>query len=147
MDKHVNFEDTIFILNSRMRMIHDLLRLNTDAELFLQQTLGDLEFIGSTLEMLTTKLLVNTKFLDRELEADSISDTEWQFSQLLAEFSKNQGPFSPNRFPETLPWITRLKKDSARRQKQIDESYVPSEHTSAESVVSQAELSELLGAV
>jgi len=147
MDKHVNFEDTIFILNVRMRMVQDLLRLNTEPELFLKQTIGDLDFIGSMLEILTEKLLANTKFLDRELEADSISDTEWQFSQLLVEFSGNQSVFSPAAFPETKTWVKKLKAESEKRQKFMEEAYIPSEKTRMEPVVSQAELSELLGAV
>ena len=147
MNKHVNFEDTIFILNARMRMIRDLLQLNTDPKFFLQQTVKDLEFIDSVLEMLTNKLLTNTKFLDRKLEADGISDTEWQFSQLLGEFSRNHGSVSPAHFPELITLVLRLKMESAKRQKLIDETYIDSDQDSKESLVSHAELNELLGAM
>jgi hypothetical protein len=145
MNKRINFEDTTFILNVRIRMIRDLLQLDTDTDLFLRQTMGDIEFINTALEMLTEKFLANIKFLDRETEADNLTDAEWQFSQLLNEISNNSSPFSPSRFPETQTWIEKFRKDSIKRQKQIDESYVPAGQNSNEPVVSHAELNGLLG--
>jgi hypothetical protein len=126
-------------------MIRDLLHLDTDASLFLRQTVGDLEFINSALDMLTEKFLANIKFLDRETEADNLLDAEWQFSQLLNEISNSASPFSPVRFPETQNWIEKFRKDSVKRQKQIEESYVPMGQAVTEPVVSHAELNGLLG--
>ena len=145
MNKRINFEDTIFILNVRMRMIRDLLRLDTDTVLFYGQTMGDMEFVSTVLGMLTEEFLANLKFLDRETEADNLMDAEWQFSQILNEISSNSSPFSPVKFPEMQTSISKLKKDSVKRQKQIEESYEPAEHSSAEPVVSHAELNGLLG--
>jgi len=147
MNKRINFEDTIFILNVRIRMIRDLLRLDMDADLFYHQTMGDLEFVGTVLDMLTEKFIANLKFLDRETEADNLMDAEWQFSQILNEISNNSSPFSPSQFPEAQTYIAKLKKDSARRQKQIEESYEPAEQSMSEPVVSNAELNGLLGSV
>ena len=144
MNKRINFEDTIFILNVRIRMIRDLLQLDTDAGFFLNQTMTDLEFIGSVLEMLTEKFVSNIKFLDRETEADNLSDAEWQFSQLLNEISNNSSLFSPSVFPEIQPLTDKLKKDSRKRQKQIEESCVPTGQSVKEPVVSHAELNGLL---
>ena len=127
-------------------MIRDLLRLDTDTSLFYTQTMGDIEFIGSLLDMLTEKFLENLKFIDRETEADNITDAEWQFSQLLNEISGNSSPFSPVHFPDTQILIGKLRKDSAKRQKQLEDAYVPAEQSSAEPVVSNAELNGLLGA-
>jgi len=145
MNKRINFEDTIFILNVRIRMIRDLLHLDTDTALFLRQTIGDLEFINSALDMLTEKFLANISFLDRETEADNLSDAEWQFSQLLNEITGNSSPYSPAQFPEMQTWIDKFKKDSSKRQKLIEDSCVPTGQASAEPVVSNAELNGLLG--
>ena len=147
MNKRINFEDTIFILNVRIRMIRDLLRLDTDSNLFYRQTMGDLEFISSVLDILIGKFLENLKFLDKEVEADNILDVEWQFSQIINEISGNSSPFSPSLYPEMPAIITRLRTDSSNRKKQIDESYVPTESAIAEPVVSNAELNGLLGGV
>jgi len=126
-------------------MIRDFLRLDTDSHLFYSQTMGDLEFISSVLDMLAEKFLNNLKFLDREVEADNILDAEWQFSQILNEISNNSSPFTPVNYPEMLTFISNLRKNSAKRQKQIEDSYVPAEHSMAEPVVSNAELNGLLG--
>jgi len=145
MNKRINFEDTIFILNVRMRMIRDLMKLDIDSNLFYSQTMGDLDFINSAMDILTIKFLDNLKFLDREVEADNILDAEWQFSQILNEISNNSDLFSPVSYPEMLTIIANLRKNSSKRQKQIEDSYVPAEHTMAEPVVSNAELNGLLG--
>jgi hypothetical protein len=147
MNKRINFEDTIFILNVRIRMIRDFIRLDTDSNLFYRQTMGDLEFISSVLDILIGKFLENLKFLDREVEADNILDVEWQFSQIINEISGNSSPFSPTLYPEMPAIIARLRTDSLNRKKQIDESYVPTENAIAEPVVSNAELNGLLGSI
>jgi hypothetical protein len=144
MNKRINFEDTIFILNVRIRMIRDLLHLDTDIGLFLHQTMKDLEFINSMLDMLSEKFLTNIKFMDRETEADNLSDAEWQFSQIINEVSNNTSPFSPALLAETQIWIDKFRKDSAKRQKQIEEAHVPIGQTVKEPVVSNAELNGLL---
>jgi len=147
MNKRINFEDTIFILNVRIRMIRDLMRLDIDPNLFYRQTMGDLEFISSVLDILIGKFLENLKFLDREVEADNILDVEWQFSQIINEISGNSSPFSPTLYPEMPAIIARLRTDCLNRKKQLDESYVPTESVIAEPVVSNAELNGLLGSV
>jgi hypothetical protein len=145
MNKRINFEDTIFILNVRIRMIRDLLKLDTDTSLFLKQTMEDIEFINTVLEVLVEKYLTNIKFLDRETEVYNLTDAEWQFNQLLNEISNNNSPFSPAHFAETQILIDKFKKDSGKRQKLINDSYVPAEQNVNEPVVSNAELNGLLG--
>jgi len=147
MNKRINFEDTLFILNVRIRMIRDLMRLDTDSNIFYRQTMSDIEFISAVMDMLTDKFVENLKFLDRETEADNILDAEWQFSQLLNEISNGSSPFAANLFPEITVLIGKLRTDSAKRKKLIDESYVPADSSITEPVVSHAELNGLLGGV
>jgi len=147
MNKRINFEDTLFILNVRIRMIRDLLRLDTDTAVFYRQTMADLEFINSVMDTLNTKFLDNLKFLDREVEADNILDTEWQFSQIVNEISGNTGLFPSSTFPDFSITMAKLRADTLRRKKSIEESYVPSDNSIAEPVVSNAELNGLLGTI
>jgi hypothetical protein len=144
MNKHINFEDNIFILNVRIRMIRDLLKLDPDPALFLDKTLDDLEFIGKTLETLLGSLIANPRLLDRNPQFENLSDAEWQFSQILARFAGDDSPFTESRLPELRNRIARLREASAIRGKAIDESAGPAEQFQTEPVVSQAELSELL---
>jgi len=145
MNKQINFEDTLFILNVRIRMIKDLLCLDIDSALFYRQTMGDLDFISSILDIMAEKFLSNLKFLDRDTEADNILDTEWQFSQILNEISNNTSPYAAVLFPETKSRIDKLRADSAKRKKQIEDAYTPVEQSMTEPVVTHAELNGLLG--
>jgi len=145
MNKRINFEDTIFILNVRIRMIRDYILLDTDAKIFYSQTVSDLEFINTVMNILSSKFLENLKFMDREAEADNILDAEWQFGQLLNEITGNSSPFSHNSFPEMTTLIGRLRRDSAKRKIEIEGSYEPAENSVPEPVVSHAELNGLLG--
>jgi hypothetical protein len=126
-------------------MIRDLLQLDTDTDLFLRQTIEDLKFISSILRVLTDKLIANPKFVDRELEADNLSDAEWQFSQIISEFLKGCGSFPPSQFAEISTYISTLREESAKRQKLINEAYIPEGTALTEPVVTYAELSGLLG--
>jgi hypothetical protein len=144
MNKHINFEDTLFILNARLRLIRDILNLDADPNLFLRRSLDDLEFIDQVLAGLLANLIANPRLLDRELELDNLSDLEWQYSQLLTEFSGDSSPFSAAGFPETRERIPRLRSNSADRRKTIDESFVSAGQGHAEPVVSSVELNELL---
>jgi len=147
MNKRINFEDTLFILNVRIRMIRDLMRLDIDPSVFFRQTMADLEFISSILDTLNMKFLENIKFLDREVEADNILDSEWQFSQIVNEVSGNSSIFLPAVYPEMAAVISKLRTDSQKRKKLIEDSYVPTDNVIAEPVVSNAELNGLLGSV
>ena len=139
-----SFEDTIFILNIRIRMIKDTLRLNPPPELFLERTLDDLEFTNNTLELLTETLIKNVSEYGGNGEFEYLSDTEWQFSQLLTEFSLESSPFSVSIFPETRKVITMLRENGNVRRKNISEYTLDAEIALAEPVVSSAELSGLL---
>jgi hypothetical protein len=126
-------------------MIRDLMKLDTDADFFYRKTMNDIDFISCALDMLTEKFVSNLKFLDRETEADNILDTEWQFGQLINEISSNSSTFNYSLFPEMPVFIAKLRGDSNKRKKQIEESYVPAEQSMNEPVVSNAELNGLLG--
>jgi hypothetical protein len=149
MNKHINFEDNLFILNVRIRMIRDMLSLDADSGLFLGKTVEDLEFMDTVLENLTGNLIGNPRLLDRELEFDNLSDIEWQFVQLLIEFMNKSNPFiaglGEELPPEIKDRISRLKERSAARRKTIEEVAIPwAEQPPMEPVVSPLELGELL---
>ena len=139
-DSYMNsasFEDTIFIINMRIKMLRDILRLSPPPALFLEKCLDDLAFIGWALGRLGEEFSGVDEF-------DYKSDTEWQFSQLLTEFSLDSSPFSANAFPHTIEKIAALRSASNERRKTLEESDIPSQLAKGEPVVSSAELSGLL---
>ncbi len=113
----LNFEDTIFILNMRIRMIRDTLRLSPPPELFLEKSLDDLAFVDSILETLVRSFLDNGSHYNGNGESDYIADTEWQFIQLLTEFTLESSPFSAGIFPETMQKIAAFRRSSDTRRK------------------------------
>jgi hypothetical protein len=135
---NASFEDTVFIITMRIRMIRDILRLNPPPELFLEKCLDDLVFIDWVLAYLGGRCSGMNEF-------DYVSDTEWQFSQLLTEFSLEANPFSSKAFPQTGEKITLLRSNCDARRKALEESDIPLEMARTESVVSSAELLGLLG--
>jgi hypothetical protein len=132
-------EDTIFIIGMRMRMIRDTLRLNPPADLLLEKSLDDLCFINHVLISLSQMVTENDKGF-----VDYLLDTEWQFSQLLIEFSVDSSPFSIRAFPDTREKIASLRTESDTRRKTLEESFVLAGDL-AEPVVSSAEMSGLWG--
>jgi len=145
MNKRINFEDNMFVISLRIKMIRDLLKLDTDGALFYKQTMNDLEFIDSTMNMLSEKFLNNLKILERDAEAENILAVEWDFGQILNQISNNSNLFSPADYPEIPVLIANFKKNSAKREKQIEDSYVPAGHSTSEKTVSKAEITGLLG--
>lgn len=138
----LNFEDTVFILNMRIRMIKDTLHLGPPPELFLEKSLDDLVFIDSILDMLTGTLAEN----ERQF-SDYISDSEWQFSQLLTEFSLESSPFLSQTFGDTMRRVASLRESSDTRRKSLEGTSLSLEMAQSEPVVTSAELNGLLGGI
>jgi hypothetical protein len=144
MNKRINFEDNIFILNGRIRMIRDLLVLDTDPDLFLEKTIEDIDFIDKTLDALLGNLIENKRLLERDAEFDNLSDLEWQFGRVLGDFLDNPGTISAAQFPILKGKIVMLRKRSQDRLKAAENSRFQGEPALSEPVVSSLELSELL---
>jgi hypothetical protein len=144
MNKQINVEDNIFALYLRLRMVRDILILDTDGSLFLDKILGDLEYIGETLEVLLKFLEENTVLFNRRGQFDNLCELEWQFFQLLGEFLNNGGVLSMIKQPQIRGRLQALRDQSDARQRLIEQTIPPEDQHLAEPVVSGAELSELL---
>lgn len=143
MKKKINFEDNIFILSMRVRMIRDLLLLETDTELFLKKTLEDIDFIDTTLATLLKNLSENAYLIERDEQFDNLSEIEWQFSQVLSLFLNGSGNISATLFPSFRERIVFLSNQSLSRKRIIDASVNSTVVT--EPLVGPRELKGLLG--
>jgi hypothetical protein len=141
----VSFEDSIFILNMRVRMTRDTLRLNPPPELFLDKCLDDLEFINNTLISLSRILSENTNQNGKNGIIDLFLDIEWQFSQLLIEFLLDSSPFSLKTYTSIKEIINSLRDLSSSRRNDIEKTLILVDDIQAEPVISSAEISGLLG--
>ena len=128
-------------------MIRDTLHLNPPPELFLEKSLDDLTFVDGALESLVRAIMENSDQYSGNNETEYISDTEWQFNQVLTEFALESSPFSAHVLPETMQKIAVMRASSEARRKTIDETGQPLEIAQSEPVVTSAELNGLLGGV
>jgi hypothetical protein len=144
MNKRINFGDNIYALLSRIRMMRDLMALDTDPNLFLEKTLDDLEFIDNALKILLSELLENQYLIDRDEFLSHISELEWQFSRILSDFLNSEGSISVQSFPSIRDRIMLLKTRSLERWKTMENAGSTVGKLPEESVVSSNEISELL---
>jgi hypothetical protein len=145
MDKRINIEDNIFILNIRIRMIRDMLILDAEPGLFLGKTLDDIDFINVSLGVLLGTLIEKERLIERDELFQSLYETEQRFLDLLAELEYGQGAISGACFPAICEKAAPLRDASVTRRKTIEESIRKSGKLSMEPMmVSSDELSELL---
>jgi hypothetical protein len=142
MNKRVNFEDSIFILMSRLRILRDLFTLDADPELFLEKTLDDVDFIARSLSLLLQQLLENQRLIEREDIFSLFSELEWQFSQVISDLMSSQGSVSVREYPAAIDKMRILRSQSLERRKTAETS--GGRGQAGEPVVSSDELSELL---
>jgi len=146
MNKRVNFEDNIFILMVRIRMIQDVITLDADPELFLKKTLDDIGFTDHTLGILLGYLTENNRLIEREELLEHLSELEWQFSQVLQKLLEHDGNISVRGIPSITEKLTAFRNNSMERLRNIEDLGPSESSRSGEPVVSSDELTELLKA-
>jgi hypothetical protein len=144
MNRQINFGDTIFILNARIRMIRDLLILDADPEFFLDRTLSDVDFIDAALGALLRELIENTRLIDRNGQLHNLYETEGQFLGALWELANGSGTVSAASYPALREKLALIQERSLERQKTIRRDLIVEDSPSSEPVVSPDELNELL---
>jgi hypothetical protein len=144
MNKYINFEDNIFILNIRIRMIQDLLILDTDTDLFLNKTLDDLDFINSSLASLLMSLKENLRLIERDEQFHNLTGTEQLFCEVLNELDHGEGNISGLHYPELRDRVGFLQSRSLDRQRSIENLIIEAKNMTLEPVVGYDELHELL---
>jgi hypothetical protein len=146
MEKRINYEDNTFIINTRIRLLHDIFMLEADSALFFKKVLDELDFINEALEMLLNALVANDKLIERGERLHDLLETEWRFTSLLSYLISGQGSLADSFCPNFVPKLESISKDCALRRDTIKEHDVSSgeEAKSDERLVSAFELAELL---
>jgi hypothetical protein len=144
MDKHVNFEDSIFLLNVRLRMIQDVVILNADPGMFLRKTLDDISYIDTCFASLLDQLKNNERFLERDEQFFNLTESERIFCEILSGLNREEDSFLSAMDQEMRRTVSEIKNRSRDRIKAIDELIVEARMVKAEPVVGMEELQELL---
>jgi len=147
MSKQVNFEDNVFILMTRIRMIKDCITLDADPELFLEKILDDIYFTESILKILLKYLEENSRLFDRDELLVHYSEAEWQFSRILKDFLDHDGNISIQEIPVIKEKIEALGQKSFERQKLALNMSPDGKTIPGSPIVSSDELTELLKAL
>jgi len=147
MNKRVNFEDNIFILMMRIRVIHDTIILDADPELFLEKTLDDICFTDQTLRVLLEYLVENSRLIERDELLEHFSEAEKHFSQAIQDLLNHNGSLSTREIPSIREKLLAFRNASLERRKTA-ENLSPFEDStvSGSPIVSSDEIAELLKA-
>ena len=146
MNKRVNFEDNIFILMMRIRMIRDIITLDPDPELFLKKILDDICFTDQILRILLGYLEENHHLIEREELLEHHSRVEWQFYQVVQELLVHNGNFSIRKIPSAGEKLAAIRQDSLERRRTAEMLGSTDDSQSENPIVSTIELTELLKA-
>ncbi|MDR3161673.1 MAG: hypothetical protein LBU28_08680 [Spirochaetaceae bacterium] len=144
MVKYINFEDNIFLITIRIRMLRDLLILDADPDLFLAATLQDADFIDQTLENLLDSLVENHRLIDRDEQLHNLDEAECQFETVLSEMADGQGSISAEKFPVIREKVLLLREQSLARRKTVETSQDDPDKILEGPVVTSDEMNELL---
>ena len=146
MNKRVNFEDNIFILTMRIRMIRDIITLDADTELFLEKILDDISFTDHILRILLGYLQENDRLIAREEFLEHFLELEWQFSQVLGELMNHDGNISIRLIPSIQEKIAAYRNSSQERRRNAEKLSLTENFKAEDPVVSSDEITELLKA-
>ena len=146
MSKKNNYEDNIFILMMRIRMIRDTITLDADPELFMEKTLDDIKFADQTLNLLLEYLRENNRLIERDELLDQLAELEWQFSQVLSDLLNHEGNFSVLQIPALILRLNTFLGNSQERRRAAGSLSPAGDSQNSEPIVSSDELAELLKA-
>jgi hypothetical protein len=144
MNKQLNFEDNIFILNTIIRQISDIICLDVDLELFLKKTIDDMSFMDNALAILWKNLSDNRLLIDRDDELNKLSDLEWCFTRLLTSINGNSSMSKALNQAENREKLDYYIANSSQRRKSIENSIINNPQAENTPIVSSFELGQLL---
>jgi hypothetical protein len=119
MNQQLNYEDNIFILNSKIRVTEDMLLLDADPDIFLEKTLEDLDFIAAKLSLLQETIALNRQLISRNEQFHNLEETYERFFDLLNDMLHGTGCFSVKNYPMIKEQINALSAHCLNQQKLI----------------------------
>jgi hypothetical protein len=148
MNQQLNYEDNIFILNSKIRVIEDMLLLDADPDIFLEKTLEDFDFIAAKLSLLQETLALNRQLISRNEQFHNLEETYERFFDLLNDILRGTGCFNVKNYPMIKEQINALSEHCLNQQKLLKASMAEDGvNTLDHRLVSTDELTALLDGI
>jgi len=144
MSKRIHIEDTLFFLQSKIKLLGDGLILNLEPDLFLESYLQELDHLQSSLSYCIAAIQENEKYIDWEEQVHNLLDIEDDLEALINDLIQGKGTLGAAFIPisEKLELYRASSKD---RKEQLERLLAlrPAEQDNG-MVVSPQELRELL---
>ncbi|MEW6566022.1 MAG: hypothetical protein AB1404_11055 [Spirochaetota bacterium] len=144
MSKRIHIEDTLFFLQSRIKLLSDGLVLTLEPDLFLESYLQDLDHLQACIGSCIHAIQENDKYIDWEEQVKNLIDLEDTFAALIEDLMQGKGTLGAAFIPisEKLDHYKTLSKERRQQLNQLL-SLHPEEQDNG-MVVSPQELRELL---
>lgn len=144
MSKRIHIEDTLFFLQSRIKLLSDGLVLTLEPDLFLESYLQDLDHLQACIGSCIHAIQENDKYIDWEEQVKNLIDLEDTFAALIEDLMQGKGTLGVAFMPisEKLDHYKTLSKERRQQLNQLL-SIHPEEQDNG-MVVSPQELRELL---
>jgi len=94
MTKKINYEDDIFAISLLLRGVSDIVKLDIDAEFFVERVDGDIRFIDSAIRRVFQSLSSGPFFLKRHDYLKDLQRLKRSFVELLDSLVEKRVPFS-----------------------------------------------------
>jgi hypothetical protein len=144
MNKQENFEDSLYLLMNRIKLIRETLILDADPGLFSEKILEDIDFIDQIVDNLLSWLTENNRLINREELISNLAELEWEFTQVLTSVLNGSTFIPAFEITPLKDRITLLRSKSVERQRTIDHISSTVENEPGEPVINSNELYELL---
>jgi hypothetical protein len=96
-----------------------MLILDADPDIFLERTLDDLDFIGSTLALLNERLAENEQLISWDEMLHNLDETYERFLELLSDMLRGKGCFNADSYPFIRERLYALAEYGADGQKRL----------------------------
>ncbi|AEJ19575.1 hypothetical protein [Gracilinema caldarium] len=144
MSKRIHIEDTLFFLQSRIKLLSEGLMLNLEPDLFLESYFQELDHLQSSLAYCISAIQENEKYIDWEEQVHNLLDIEDDLETLINNLIQGKGTLGAAFIPISEK-LELYKVSSKDRKTQLERLLAlrPAEQDSG-MVVSPQELRELL---
>lgn len=117
MAENISFEDSLFYLNEVIKTLNDGIKLDIDAEMFLDKIVDDILFVESSLTILLSNLKEHRHLINRADLLKKLMRTKVKYAELLNMLANGEASIAIN----LKPFIPKFIDFKIEQQDHIDE--------------------------
>ena len=117
MAKRISYDDNLFFIGEKVRILTDCLDLDIDATIFLDKIVDEILFIENALSSIYQSLMENDLLLERPDHLHSLMRAKGRFAHLLESLARADLTFSAH----VVPFEGKFKASAASQREDIDD--------------------------